>query len=713
MRRRSVFQCQQNQAVFICRFLLAFRLQIRYHNDNDNTFREAGSMNHAPIDRKALVTRHNIRPRDITRIIPLGNGETCFGCDRTGLQTFGGNTMAHWAWHSFPVPEGVDVSAWTETGSLNTGRLTGKGEDLVPPELAETARYMFDNPHSVNLGRLSFVHADGTPLEKAEITDSSRECHLWSGHLETTFRLGGKTVTVTGCVHPRQHAFAAKITGEAGLAIALDFPYASTAFSGAMGTYDAEEFSYTLGEFSGHDRHETLFAPAENSCRITRHMDDLHYWADLSWDNACLEITGPHGLVLRPMGETLELTLRYRQEENRLPVPTFAEILAASANAYEDYWRSGGAIDLSGSTDERWFELERKIVLSQYLMAVQSRGSWPCAEAGLMFIDMWRGQFHMEMTWWHIAHYALWSRMECADEQLTCYQTFLPMAKKLAAQLDYAGAKWGKSVGPEGRTAPWGGNLALLWKQPHPIFFAELEYLNRPTDETLHKWAEIIRETADHMADYPVKKEDGYYHLDPVVPPCELGFTYDTLFDLAYWRWALETAQTWQERMGLPRVEKWDDVAYHLPPLPVQDGAYIRSPEWTETYTRQNYEHPDPVGICGMLPPTDMVDVTIARASLKKVWATWNKNHIWGWDFPWIAMCAARVGEPELAVEAMLSCELDEVGCNCAGSYPYLPANGAILFAAAMMALGRNGEHAPGFPDDGKWVVRQENIKGW
>lgn len=670
-------------------------------------------MKHTPIDRKALVSRHNIRPQDITRIIPLGNGETCFGCDRTGLQTFGGNTMAHWAWHSFPVPEGVDVSAWTETGSLNTGRLTGKGEDLVPPELAETARYMFDNPHSVNLGRLSFVHADGTPLEKAEITDSSRECHLWSGHLETTFCLGGKTVTVTGCVHPRQHAFAAKITGEAGLAIALDFPYASTAFSGAMGTYDAEDFSYTLGEFSGHDRHETLFAPAENSCRITRHMDDLHYWADLSWDNACLEITGPHSLVLRPMGETLELTLRYGQEENRLPIPTFAETLAASADAYEDYWRSGGAIDLSGSTDERWFELERKIVLSQYLMAVQSRGSWPCAEAGLMFIDMWRGQFHMEMTWWHIAHYALWSRMECADEQLTCYQTFLPMAKKLAAQLDYAGAKWGKSVGPEGRTAPWGGNLALLWKQPHPIFFAELEYLNRPTDETLHKWAEIIRETADHMADYPVKKEDGYYHLDPVVPPCELGFTYDTLFDLAYWRWALETAQTWQERMGLPRVEKWDDVAYHLPPLPVQNGAYIRSPEWTETYTRQNYEHPDPVGICGMLPPTDMVDVTIARASLKKVWATWNKNHIWGWDFPWIAMCAARIGEPELAVEAMLSCELDEVGCNCAGSYPYLPANGAILYAAAMMAVGRNGEHAPGFPGDGKWVVRQENIKGW
>ena len=674
-------------------------------------------MEHTPIDRKKLVTRHNIRPRVIQRIVPLGNGEFCFGCDRTGLQGFGGNAMAHWAWHTFPVPEGVDISAWTETGSLNTGRLTGKGEDLVPPELARTRQYMFDNPHSVNLGRLSFVHGDGSALTTDEVVDSQRECHLWSGRLDTAFRLGGNAVSVTSCVHPEEDTFAARITSpllkSGDLAIALDFPYASIAYDGALGTFNSDEFSYTLGNFDAHDRHETSVSIAENRCCITRVMDDLCYRVELTWTCGTVEVTGPHSLILHPAAEELELVLRYAKEAHSAPAPTFEQTKAASAAAYARFWNSGGAIDLSESTDGRWFELERRIVLSQYLMAVQSRGSWPCAESGLMFIDMWRGQFHMEMTWWHIAHYALWSRMECADEQLGCYQKFLPMAKKLAKQLGYAGAKWGKSVGPEGRTAPWGGNLALLWKQPHPIFFAELEYLNRPTEETLHKWAEIIRETADHMVDYPVKKEDGLYHLDPVMPPSELGFTYDTVFDLAYWRWALETAQTWQERMGLPRVAKWDDVAHHLPPLPVQDGVYLRSPEWTETYTKQNYEHPDPVGVYGMLPPTDMVDRETARASLNKIWERWNKNRIWGWDFPWIAMCAARVGEPELAVEAMLSVSIDEIGCNDAGSYPYLPANGAILYAAAMMAVGRDGEHAPGFPKDGKWVIRRENIKGW
>ncbi len=196
-----------------------------------------------------------------------------------------------------------------------------------------------------------------------------------------------------------------------------------------------------------------------------------------------------------------------------------------------------------------------------------------------MNTDAWRGQFHMEMVWWHVAHYALWQRMELADHQLGCYTAFLPVARRLAAQLGYKGAKWGKSTNPNGRSAPWTGNLALLWKQPHPIFFAELEYRNRPTNETLEKWAVIVHETADHMADYATKQSDGYYHLDPDMPPSEIDFIRDTVFDLAYWKWALDTAQTWRERMGHARVPAWDEVSENLAPLPVQNDLYLRAPD--------------------------------------------------------------------------------------------------------------------------------------
>ena len=90
----------------------------------------------------------------------------------------------------------------------------------------------------------------------------------------------------------------------------------------------------------------------------------------------------------------------------------------------------------------------------------------------------------------------------------------------------------------------------------------------------------------------------------------------------------------------------------------------------------------------------------------------------WGWDFPWMAMAAARNGEPSLAIEALLhpsqQNHYDERGVCTGGPCPYLPGNGGLLYAAAMMAAGWDGApqtHAPGFPTDGSWVVKWEGLK--
>ena len=45
------------------------------------------------IDRRSLVTRHNIRWDHPTGRVALGNGEFCFGSDGTAPQTFAGNCM--------------------------------------------------------------------------------------------------------------------------------------------------------------------------------------------------------------------------------------------------------------------------------------------------------------------------------------------------------------------------------------------------------------------------------------------------------------------------------------------------------------------------------------------------------------------------------------------------------------------------------------------
>ena len=668
------------------------------------------------IDRHALVTRHNIEWNDLRGQIPLGNGEFCFNADATGLQTFGGNTMAHWGWHSFPLPAGWTPDRVPPTGTFQQGRLTGG--DHFPAGTDALRTWMFDNPHRLNLARIRLRGAGGRDLASGDVAALVRRLDLWTGLHVSRFEVAGQSVRVETCVHPALDAVAVRIEspllvrGE--LEVAVDFPY------------PALRNDAWVGDFTRDEAHATTLArgPAGRA-EFARRVDAATYRVTLAWsNNQTLRIQdggGAHLYRLVPGGaDSLELVCACALASSARELPSFADTRRACAARWESFWKQGGALDLSASKDPRWRELERRVVLSQYLLAAQSAGSFPCAETGLMGIDPWRGQFHMEMTWWHLAHYGLWDRWPLAEKALDCYRRFLPVSRQLSAQLGYAGAKWPKSVGPEGRSAPWGGNQVLLWKQPHPLFFAELEYRLRPTRATLEKWAEVIHETATHMADYPTRDaQTGLYSLVPAMPPSEQGITRDTVFDLAYWRWGLDQAQRWRERLGQTREPRWDEVRRQLAPLPVADGLFVHSAEWHDTYTQRAWEHPDPIGVFGMLPPIEGVDRETAHRTVLKVWQTWDWNRCWGWDFPWMAMAAARGGESRLTVEALLKDagsrnHYDVRGVNTGGPCPYLPGNGGLLYAVAMMAAGWDGapeRQAPGFPDDGQWIVHWEGLK--
>src|SRR5438093_4505743 len=116
-------------------------------------------------------------------------------------------------------------------------------------------------------------------------------------------------------------------------------------------------------------------------------------------------------------------------------------------------WQSGGAVDLSGSSDPRAVELERRIVLSQYLTAINGAGSTPPQETGLV-CNSWHGKFHLEMHWWHAAHFVLWGRPHLFERSLPWYQKILPVAQATARRQRYGGARWPKQVGPDAREAP-------------------------------------------------------------------------------------------------------------------------------------------------------------------------------------------------------------------------------------------------------------------
>jgi hypothetical protein len=197
--------------------------------------------------------------------------------------------------------------------------------------------------------------------------------------------------------------------------------------------------------------------------------------------------------------------------------------------------------------------------------------------------------------------------------------------------------------------------------------------------------------------------------------------TINCAFELSYWAWGLEAAQAWRERLGLPREARWDRVLKALATPVVADGRYLFAETAPDTYANPRWatDHPSVVAMLGVLPGAGVDRDAMAR-TFDWIWAHWDWPSTWGWDYPMMAMTAARLGRPEKAIDALLTDTPKNVyrpnGHNHQrpGLTAYLPGNGGLLYAVAMMAAGWDGApdgHAPGFPRDGRWVVRWEGLK--
>jgi hypothetical protein len=225
------------------------------------------------------------------------------------------------------------------------------------------------------------------------------------------------------------------------------------------------------------------------------------------------------------------------------------------------------------------------------------------------------------------------------------------------------------------------------------------------------------------MASYAFfDKPEKRFVLGPPVIPAQENHppreTWNPTFELAYWGFGLELAQRWRRRLGLPRSVPWDTVIAGLSHLPVRDGVYLAHENCPQTFAERNRDHPSMLAALGMLPG-NKVDRETMRRTLQKALKEWQWDETWGWDYPVTAMTAARLGEPELAVSALLmttaknrylpnghNWQRPDLPC-------YLPGNGGLLYALAMMAGGWRGAPrgtAPGFPADGSWTIRAESF---
>jgi hypothetical protein len=679
-----------------------------------------------PIDRKSLVYRHNPTVYQADKLSPftVGNGEFAFTADVTGLQTFMDDyengiplgTQSHWGWHNFPNPRN-----YTLDQAFNYYETYGRQVSYASDVTSEVAQWLRSNPHRLHLGQVGFQikGRDGSAIQLVDIRDIHQTLNLWEGTLNSNFTVENYLIEVETCCHPQFDQIAVRVHSElidkGRLGVIFNFPYGSLSWG------------KNSGDWGSPDKHQSLvLEKTNNSIVLERRLDASKYYVTIHWKGKVqFNLIEKHKFILEfSGGDNFEFVCHFSSELPAQSLPDVPQTFKASKEHWKNFWMSGGAIDLSESTDSRARELERRIVLSQYLTAIQCAGSLPPQETGLT-CNSWYGKFHLEMHWWHGVHFVLWGRAELLEKSLAWYESILPMAKQKAMRQGYNGVRWPKMVGPDGRESPSSVGVFLIWQQPHPIYYAELIYRTRKDPTILEQYKNIVFETADFMASYAAWDESRKRYVlgPPLIPAQEIykpETTINPAFELSYWTFGLNTAQRWRERLGLPRNKKWDHVLAHLSDIPKNNGLYQNSETAMNTFEDefQRNDHPTLLGAYGMLPNNN-IDTTIMRHTLKEVLQTWNWNRTWGWDYPLIAMTAARVGEPELAVDALLLDVPKNTYLTNGHNYQddrltlYLPGNGGLLTAVAMMAAGWDGApeiHTPGFPQNGNWVIKWEGL---
>ena len=604
----------------------------------------------APIDRQALAQRHNVTLTAIDRHAPiqLGNGDLGFTADITGLQTFPEQyselapllTMAQWAWHSFPNPQG-----YTEADGLIEVPVPGRGEQpyawmksWADAETNPAYTWLRANPHRISLSRIGLTFSDGRALDFTKVADTRQTLDLWSGTLTSRFTYDGQPVEVVTRVHPTLDMvmveIASPLVAGEGLGVQVRYP-------GVNPAINPDPTSFEVPGAQSLD----VVAFDTGDVRIRRTLDDTTYYSGITASGK-IEQSGADAFRVASTGrDRLTVMVRFDQHAETPKTPAYSTGVQAATAHWNGFWTQGGAVDFSGSTDPRAAELERRVVLSQYLSAVNGAGELPPQEEGL-FSNSWYGKFHLEMHPWHAGWQAMWGRPEMLERSLPWYVGNLDNARAEAARHGVKGAWWPKMVGPEGRNSPSLVSPFIMWQQPHPILLAELVWRSENDPAVLGRYAELVETTADLLASWPIEANGRLNLGTPLIPAQE---NYDPLttvnptFEVEYFRWALETAQQWRVRQGQPRRADWDQALAKIAPPAMKDGLYLpveSVPDFWETAMSdacrkhaaasqcKNRDHPSFLMAYGFIPGA-RIDPAAMRRTFEAVEQNWDVRQTW------------------------------------------------------------------------------------
>ena len=387
-------------------------------------------------------------PPATPQTLTVGNGVIGFNADLTGFQTlnesyqmFPLTTLSDWGWHSSPYPgtkgspTPFETFKYTEF-NISTGRDVPYPLDPTGP----AGQWLRANPHRLDLIQVALrkQSAPSEPLLPVDLghgKGAGQTLDPWTGELASNFTYGTHAISTRTSammdLDVLSWALEQPVRLPEPLVVRVAFPYGSSNRPGQDWGSDSKHTT-------------TLVRQSPDSVLLKRVLDFDAYEVLCRWSDAKYHWVrdGPHSFHLAPPAEidsdggsgggsdggsagatSIELSCLLSPPSARYPIdpsagwlmtksaqtrallqgqgdavpvllPLYDAVAADAATGWKAFWESGAFVDL-GTTEARAIELERRVVLSQYLTRSQSAGSTPPQETGYT-LNSWYGKFHHE-----------------------------------------------------------------------------------------------------------------------------------------------------------------------------------------------------------------------------------------------------------------------------------------------------------------------------
>ena len=159
-----------------------------------------------------------------------------------------------------------------------------------------------------------------------------------------------------------------------------------------------------VGSFDNASLHTTkLTRNGATGAEVQHMLGGSTFFTSVAWAGKAIlsrDTPSAHRYSLKPSKSrttTLSLTATYSlQSHSSLHLPTVPQVIQSSQTWWANYWNTGGFIDMvSGTHTPEANELQRRVILSQYIEAVNEAGDFPPQEVSNLnsFMELVYGKF--------------------------------------------------------------------------------------------------------------------------------------------------------------------------------------------------------------------------------------------------------------------------------------------------------------------------------